>query len=548
MVIDKIVFFKRILILIIGMLGSFVSYATHIRAGEITATHLSGTTYEIKVTGYRDASSIVPFGGGNNPILNYGDGTSINFIDRLQDDWIETSVIENNIQKVEITLFHTYGSNGNYVITYSEGQRNGNIINMTNSIGTDFYIETLLVIDEFLGDNSSPVLTVPPVDYAAIGATFIHNPGAFDPDGDSLSYEFITPRQKKGLDVSGYKRLNDASFYTIFSAGSEQGTPPQLSINAITGDLIWNAPGDITNQSGEGGICQGEFAEYNVALKIEEWRKILGRYYKVGFVVRDMQIVVCDTDNEPPVITPLEDICVEAGEQVQQFVFATDPDGHPVKLEAFGGPFEVNNTATYSPFPAVYQSPLPARLDFKWTTGCLNVRERPYEVQFKATDDPEIGPSLVDFESFQITVLGPAPEGVTTQSQTGRSIAVSWDLYQCTEALNIQVWRKVGATNLDIDECQMGMPPNTGYRMIDEVNVSTTSYLDDNDGRGLNPGAKYCYRLVATYPSPGGGMSYVSAESCDSLLIDVPVITNVDVQSTSVSSGEVLVRCTHPIR
>ena len=260
-----------------------------------------------------------------------------------------------------------------------------------------------------------------------------------------------------------------------------------------------------------------------------------------------MQIIVCSTDNEPPIIAPLEDICVEAGSQVQQEVSATDPDGHPVKLEAYGGPFEVSNTATFSPFPVIYQPNLPAKLNFEWNTGCLNVRESPYEVQFKATDAPEQGPSLVAFESFEITVLGPAPQGLQTQPQSGRSILVSWDSYECSQASKMQIWRKVGAVDLDIDACQMGMPPNTGYQMIQEVDIKTVmEYLDTNESRGLSPGAKYCYRLVATYPAPAGGLSYVSAEVCDSLLIDVPVITNVDVTSTSSSSGEITVKWTPP--
>ena len=257
MIIDKIVFFKRFLGFLLLLLLGYSSIGSHIRAGEIVVTYIEGNDYEIKMIGYRDVNG-VPILGGNQPTLNYGDGTSIEFQDAASDFTLTQGAEENGVQKFTISVRHTYSSNGNYVLSYSEGVRNNDIINMNDSGGTFFYIETLLVIDDFLGNNSSPILTVPPVDYAAVGATFIHNAGAFDPDGDSLSYKFITPRKKKGLgaqdgNVNGYKELNDNSFYTNFSEGSEQGTPPQLSMNAITGDLIWNAPGDIINQEGGEG-------------------------------------------------------------------------------------------------------------------------------------------------------------------------------------------------------------------------------------------------------------------------------------------------------
>jgi len=90
------------------------------------------------------------------------------------------------------------------------------------------------------------------------------------------------------------------------------------------------------------------------------------------------------------------------------------------------------------------------------------------------------------------------------------------------------------------------MPPNTGYQLLKTIGIDTTTYNDDNLGRGLAAGAKYCYRLVAQYPTPSGGTSYVSKEVCDSILIDVPAITNVDVLTTSESNGEITVRWTPP--
>ena len=51
------------------------------------------------------------------------------------------------------------------------------------------YVETVLTMNSGLGLNQSPILSVPPIDQGCLGRIFTHNPGAYDPDGDSLRYE-----------------------------------------------------------------------------------------------------------------------------------------------------------------------------------------------------------------------------------------------------------------------------------------------------------------------------------------------------------------------
>lgn len=513
--------------------------ATHIRAGEITARRIDNLTltFEFTFTGFRDSGSVIEFGDG---IFKFGDGDQ-----QERGFTITKTPIDNDIEMVQFKVIHTYQGPNSYVVSYEEKFRNEGIINMDNSVSTTFYVESLIVIDPFFGLNNTPVLTVPPIDFGAVGALFIHNPGAYDPDGDSLSYKFVTPKQARDTEVNNYRDMNDPEFYTNFQQGNEAlNDTPKLSIDPITGDLVWNAPGDVLNQ--------GDVAEYNVAFVVEEWRKVAGEWFKLGYVTRDMQIIVEETDNERPELEVPDDICVQAGDTVDEIIQGTDPDGQRVKLEAFGGPFEVpGSSATFSPDPADYQGP-PGFLEFSWDTQCGHIRARPYEVQFKVTDDPEVGPRLVNFETFEITVVGPPPGGLSLVQQPGRSLQLNWDGYSCPNAESLEIWRRVGDFDIDIDECQVGMPPNAGYQLLDVVNMvdfqnnPIRQYLDDNAGRGLAPGAKYCYRLVATFPSPGGGKSYVSEEVCDSIIVDAPAITNVDVRATGESNGEILVRWTPP--
>ena len=67
---------STLLISFILTLSHYVSEATHIRAGEITAVRRGQSlTYVFTITGYRDTGSQIKFGGGT---LRLGDGTVVN--------------------------------------------------------------------------------------------------------------------------------------------------------------------------------------------------------------------------------------------------------------------------------------------------------------------------------------------------------------------------------------------------------------------------------------------------------------------------------------
>ncbi len=89
------------------------------------------------------------------------------------------------------------------------------------------------------------------------------------------------------------------------------------------------------------------------------------------------------------------------------------------------------------------------------------------------------------------------------------------------------------------------MPANLGYTMIGTVPIGTTTYTD----KGLAAGAEYCYRLVAAFPQPNGGESYVSQEIClPPIIANAPVITNVTVDITDTQVGQVTVKWRSPFQ
>ena len=521
------------------------SLATHIRASEIRVRRISAfsLTYEITVIAYRDTGSDIQFGGG---VLFVGN-------DEIQGFDVEPEItLGDEIGFNQFKVEYTFPGPGVFTVGYREENRNEGVLNMFNSVETPFYVETQIVVDPIFGQNDSPILLAPPIDRGAVGSRFIHNPAAVDPEGDSLAYRLIIPRQSQDSLVIDYVDPNDPQFYDDFPRGNETDNgPPQFFIvnqetftDPVTGDvfqrgdLVWNAP--------------GEEGEYNVAFVVEEWRLIAGVWRQLGFVVRDMQIIVEDSNNERPDLIPPPDLCVVAGTLIEEIIEGTDPDGNDVLIEGFGLPLEFTSSpAVINPPPSVENPPfqtLPAFARFEWQTNCSHVRTEPYNITLKVTDRPfmNAGPPLVEFKTWQIQIVAPPPTGLSATTLPGDAIQLNWDDYSCGNAENIQIWRRVDNFEFMADSCQTGLPENSGYELINTVPVGQTDYLDDNNGEGLAPGAQYCYRLVAEFAQPTGGESIASEEACSIMLADAPVVTNVDVQSTSETEGRVLVRWMEP--
>lgn len=521
---------KYILLVFCCMFGLAIhhSQATHIRAGEIIAERVSTTalTYRITVIGYTDTRSTVVLGPGD---INFGDGRETRL--NTENDFQTVEQLGNNIEKTTFVITHTYQGPGQYTIWFREFNRNANTLNMDNSVDTPFYVETMITIDPFIGINNSPVLTIPPVDNGGVNVRYIHNPGAFDPDGDSLAYFFdeITVRPKQGFQrfVNNYRSPASGEF----SFNREDGSGnPFISMDPITGDLVWDAPGLA--------------GQYNIALQVQEWRRIGGEYRLIGYVIRDMQIIIENTNNQRPELELPPDLCVVAGTKIEEIIQGSDPDGNPIRIELFGEPFEINTSpASYNPLSSF--QPSPGIVNFEWQTVCNHVRERDYEVRVRITDQPSSGPALVDIRTWRIKVVGPPPVIDDIEQQQGRSAKLEWDPYSCANsAETMQVWRRLNSDPYEPDSCETGI--RAGYELVGTTNMNIFEFVDDNNGEGLAPGNTYCYRLVAAFPTPRLGESIVSEEICITVDVDVPLITNVSVEATDTEDGEIFIRWTPP--
>jgi len=476
------------------------TFATHNRAGEITYRHISGFTYEITVTTYVKESS--PADRPNLEVF-WGDGTTIDSIPRTS-----SISLGNDIAKNIYIENHTYPGSSPipYLIKVEDPNRNAGVINIPNSVNVVFYIESSLIINPFVGINNSPTLLNPPIDNACVGKLYVHNPGAWDIDGDSLYYSIQTSKQTNGDPIPGYT-LPPASSY--------------LSVNGITGDLIWDSPMSI--------------GEYNVAIRIDEYRNGI----KIGSILRDMQITVTSCSNNPPVISGSTDTCIVVGDTLNLNYNALDVDGNTITFTATGGPlFSISNPAGF--YPSSPSSNMNGNL--VWIPGCLNVRKSNHIVSFKAIDNGN--PNLVDFHSLSVKVIAPAPKNLNA-TVLSNAIALNWNKTPCSQAVKYKIYRKQGFSGWSPAYCETGVPAYTGFQLVGETaNINDTNYIDNNNGLGLISGVTYCYRIIAIYPD--GSESKASGEVCEQLIKDVPIITNVSVNNTSPTNGSMYVAWSKP--
>jgi len=495
---------KKTLLLLLFISSFFVAEATHQRAGEITYKAITELKYEFTIVTYTYTPS-----PADRPELtiNWGDGT-YDIVPRTQ----KLNFPNNISRNVYAGAAHIFPGNGTYTISLEDPNRNYGVLNIPNSVNIPFFIQTQLVINPFLGPNNSVELLSPPIDNGCVNNLYMHNPGAYDADGDSLSYQLTACRGLFGAQIPGYLLPNQIV----------PGDESTFEIDPYTGTITWDKP-----------LMQGE---YNIAFLIEEWRNGV----KIGHVTRDMQIEIIACDNQPPVLSELSDTCVEAGDTLVFDVSASDPNDDQVVLQALGGPLILDESP--ATFPIVYGLS-PVQSTFTWKTTCAHVQNQPYQVVFTAKDTFNF-PQLVDIATVGIKVISPAPENLSATS-SGNSIHLSWEKAICEKSIGYELYRREGYFGFNPGVCEWGVPEYTGYEKIATIEGrSDTTFIDDNNNNGLEHGIDYCYIIVAFFAD--GSVSYASEEICMTLKKDVPIITHVSIENTDVSEGKIYVAWSKP--
>ncbi|MDW8134436.1 MAG: gliding motility-associated C-terminal domain-containing protein [Bacteroidia bacterium] len=507
--------------------------ASHNLAGQITYDYLGPNRYRVTLTTYTDSAaagvdrcfadievwSVI----GNNKIL-INTYTNIPRANGAAGGGCQAPArlgihlrprVKKNIYIVEITL----PGPGLYELRYTDFARVENVRNMSNSGATSFYVETLLNNNPFIGINRSPLLLNDPIDDACTNRLWTHNPGAYDPDGDSLVYSLIPCQQYDPATMQNPIPVANYRFPSAFGG--------IFSIDPQTGLITWDTPQQI-------GV-------YNISILIEEYRQ--GR--RIGYVIRDMAIFVAPCQNRPPIIEAPAETCITAGSVLRFTVRGYDPDSWDSVYFylnnaglGFNGPFQAQpNPATIVPsnFPLVGYNPPQVQATFNWQTVCAHIRPGFYQVDWYAHDNLSHRPPLAVHKVTRIFVIGPPPTNLTL-TPGPRQVTLSWTPPPCQPDSYLIYRSPVSQVYADTPCCRSSL---SGYSHIATVSGRDTSFVD----KDLEFSPRYCYRIRALYR---GVLSCPTPEVCIQLPINFPLMTQDSVHTTDGQNGAIWVSWNAP--
>jgi len=410
--------YLRPLVVSIILLSANIScYATHIFGVDLFYDQTGTNTYQISLVVYGDCSGVPVFYDlpTSTPTVYIYNGSSLYTT--------VTLAIQPPIYGIEVTpvcpadsdlttchsLSYTIPGIKKFVYTYTitlpsesvdwrflfEGNMGGSSAGRSNMItnilspGTSI-IELVDTLNNTLTTNSSPALTTIPTPFYCVNSSDNYNPGAVDPELDSLMF-FLVP----GIDASTGSSVNYIYPYTATAPlATASGS---FSFNNYTGQLSF-----IPN------ILQRALVVYNV----EKWRHDT----LAGTCQREMTFLVLNCTSTPP---------------TGAFTSATNGtivDSTDFKICAGVGPFTIDITpkevdttnlitvissglpagATFTVYNNTTTSPT---CEFSWNSDSVTAGTYTFYVTYKDNNCPSIG---VQTLAYNVTIL-PTPTAAITQ-------------------------------------------------------------------------------------------------------------------------------------
>jgi hypothetical protein len=392
--------------------------ATHLMGGEITWVCLGNGNYQFQMKVYRDcltAVYITNAGPISLSVHNHPSVTSIpmNIVDSTDispqcngsgptyncaSPNGNTAVKEYILKSNNVNLPGVPPPQG-WVFSWSNCCRNASITNLSLSFAgpgnptNGFTLRAKMFA--YNGQSaapcfdSSPIFQERPSIIICAGTPYTYNPNAYDPDLDSVSYEFDKP-----LDYlppgNAFTATNPPAI--PFEIGYSLANPfpgPAQNVN--------NLPVTLNSQTGEMSFTVFNIGNYVQVIKATSFK--CGQ--KVAEVYREIQTVIlsCGANQPPTVTAPFINNgtglytnyvdTVTAGDLVTFSITGTEngflPTGFPqnVIFTAQGGQFGTNYTdpnAGCINLPCATLSPPPPQtaqgnltLNFNWQTGCEHV-------------------------------------------------------------------------------------------------------------------------------------------------------------------------------
>lgn len=432
-----------------------------------------------------------------------------------------------------------------YFVARSAGFRN-----IPESDTRAWYISSDLYSDPGAFNDSPQFLNVP-YDDACTNRRWTHNPGAEDPEGDTIRYRLVPSRTY--APELGFFLPQDVPGYS-FPDRTGGNAPGTFTIDSLTGVITWDTP--------------LETGTYAVGIQILE-KRAGGIQLET---LREMAIFVQTCTNLPPEIRVVRDTCVDVPGPVRFPVEVRDPNsGQRVGLYLGSDTTSVLNRSlpfrrgatlisppgTGAPIPftqipqrtAVMPTPIgpnqyPIQTEFVWNTTCANIA-REYFVAFYARDNGL--PPLATSSVTRLRVNPPPPRNVVVTGLTNSSAEIRWQAPIGCTPTTYTIWRAPDSVAIAPERCCDGSG-GPGFVKVGEVSGGVLVFVDGSPGTPLPYRGKYCYRVTAGYLDPTDNLvsSCPSNQDCFTQRAASPLLELASVAITSPTAGVDSIRWRQP--
>ncbi|MDF3025713.1 MAG: hypothetical protein K0S23_20 [Fluviicola sp.] len=516
------------LILLFLLIWSFSSKASHIVGGEIYYDYLGANNYRFYIALYRDCASTGASYDSPLPLSVFtGSGIRISDENVAFPGSTVLPIIFNNPcitaptgicteRAIYTVVLNLPPSVSGYIIAYQRCCRGPNITNLINPDDTGLTIKAIIppgAQNQYINSSARFVNYPPLVICNNENLNFDHS--ATDPDGDSLSYELVTPH-------SGANSLNPAPnpipnppYPNVTWAGSFNQAIPlgpgsTTTINPTTGQLFVDA---------------NNLGLYVVGIRVNEWRNGV----LISYVTRDFlfRVVNCNVQLSAEVAEQEDTPGFISYCQGLSFTFDNQSFGATSYYWDFGvnGSTTDNSTAfepTYTfPQPGTYHVMLVANPGWPCTdtTYVDLILENPFNVDFSFIDSTCFIDNTLDFQSqiingppttqFSWDFGNATPATATTanvsnvafNSSTGNVVTLIGTYSVCADTISKPVFF------FDKPDPQVGFQPNhecMGYTQT-FINNSTgsTNYSWDFGVPGITTDVSTAVSPTYTFPAEG---------------------------------------------
>ncbi len=284
-------FRKQTLLLLVLLLLPQALKATHIVGGELNYRYLGNNVYQISLTVYRDCyNGVPPF---DNPAsVGIFNALTYSLVREKLFTFISLDTVPPTINSpcfipptdicyertVYIDTVLLPPSPNGYIFSYQRCCRNHTIVNLVSPDQTGATYEAWLAGTSAFSQNSNPVFNLWPPPFICAGIPFVFDHSASDFEGDSISYELITPLNGGTIPDPMPQPPLSPPYQTVvfqppYSLNDMLGGIPPLSIDPLTGQLSCYP------------LTLGQFV---IGIRAKEFRNGI----LVGYTRRDFQLNV----------------------------------------------------------------------------------------------------------------------------------------------------------------------------------------------------------------------------------------------------------------